>query len=279
MKNFRHTLICLFLVFYAGSAFSSQKFLIVANGPFDYKLAKECCEGRTIIALDGAAAQLCQFDLPVDYILGDFDSLEELSKKGIPAFNARSALEYFKTLKTDDGLTLVFEPYVAELNFGKRESVTFVRAKSQNYTDLEKGVLFCLSKRTKPNEPIDIQIICAIGGERSDHTITNFFFLKKYNKENYPGLSLSLLNAGEAIQFLKDETVTVPATVGGKFGLFGFPVAYADCKELAWPLNNMRLEMGVQESACNEITATSLKVAVRGEALMISPRPQNKSNS
>ena len=211
--------------------------------------------------------------------MGDFDSLEELSKKGIPAFNARSALEYFKTLKIEDESTLIFEPYTVELNFGKRESVTFVRAKSQNYTDLEKGVLFCLSKRTKPNEPIDIQIICAIGGERSDHTLTNFFFLKKYNKENYPGLSLSLLNAGEAIQFLKDEAITVPATVGGKFGLFGFPVAYADCKELAWPLNNMRLEMGVQESACNEVTATSLKVAVRGEALMISPRPQNKSNS
>jgi thiamine pyrophosphokinase len=176
-----------------------------------------------IIALDEAAANLYKFELPVDYILGDFDSLEELSKKGIPVFNAKSALEHFKTIQTADDSTLIFEPYMAEHNFGKRD-VTFVRAKSQNYTDLEKGILFCLSKRTKPNESIDIQIICALGGERSDHTVTNFFFLKRYNKEKYPGLTLSLLNAEETIQFLKDETITVPSVVGGKFGLFGFPL-------------------------------------------------------
>ena len=110
MGNFRLALFCLFLAFYACSAFSSQKFLIVAKGSFDYQLVKECSEGRTIIALDGAAAHFYKFELPVDYILGDFDSLEGLVKKGIEVFNIKDALEYFKTIKTPDESTLVFEP-------------------------------------------------------------------------------------------------------------------------------------------------------------------------
>ncbi|MBY0280853.1 MAG: thiamine pyrophosphokinase [Alphaproteobacteria bacterium] len=275
MKKFYQAFVCLFLIFCSAPAISEQRFLLVAHGPFDYKLTKECSEGRVVIALDGAAADLYKFELPVDYILGDFDSIEELSKKGILIFDAKGALEYFKTIQVADDSILTFEPYRAEQNRGKRD-VTFVRAKSQNYTDLEKGILFCLSKRADTNEKIDIQIVCALGGERSDHTVTNLFFLKKYNKEKYPNLTLSLLNAEETIRFLKDETITVPSAVGGKFGLFGFPVAYADCKELAWPLDNMRLEMGVMESACNEVINSSLTVTVRGEALMIGPRPRKK---
>ena len=277
MGIFRQALAFLLVVLYACSAFCSQKFLIVANGPFDYKLAKECSEGRIVIALDGAAAHLDQLGLPVDYILGDFDSLEELSKKGITAFNAKVALNHFKSVILENESILSFEPYMAKIDFGKRESVTFIRAKSQDYTDLEKGILFCLSRKAYPNEPIDVQIICALGGERSDHTITNLFFLKKYNKKKYPELNLSILNADETIQFLKDETISIPSVVGGKFGLFGFPAAHASCKELAWPLDNMRLEMGISESVCNKVISSPLNINIQGEALLIITRVKKQS--
>jgi len=80
-------------------------FIIIANGDFLIReIIIEAIAGKTIVALDGAANKLVQLGIKPDVILGDFDSITELSDNS---------------------------------------GITIVPARDQNETDLVKGIHYC----------------------------------------------------------------------------------------------------------------------------------------
>ncbi len=250
---------------------ANQKFLIVANGPFDLRVVKDCLKDRTVVALDGAAVKLYKHQINVNYVLGDFDSLTEACKKaGVNPYNATEVIAYFKNQKKPDDSVLVFEHYTPKTQKPARP-IVFVRTYSQNYTDLDKGIQFCLNQ-AKAGETVDIQLVCALGGNRTDHSLGNFAILRRYNKKQYPNLSLTIVTSEENIKFLQDETMTFASFIGEKCGIFGFPEAKVDCQELRWPLTDMHLKVGYSDSSCNEVKSSPVTISVKGEALIIMPR-------
>ncbi len=245
---------------------TEDHFLIVANGTFEEEALKKHLIGKTIVALDGAANELYKNKIEPMYILGDFDSLqEEYEKKGINFFNFNNAMRYFQSIPQPKGAAPLFEEY--RLGYASEWSnngdVTFVRAVSQNYTDLEKAIQFCASKGAK-----SIVIVNALGGERTDHSLTNFSILKRYHGKSY---KIQLVTKMEIIEFLKNETRHFRGSKGAKFGLFGFPKAKAYSKGLLWEMNDYPLELGFMESSSNILKDSNITITVKGEALMIRP--------
>jgi len=245
---------------------AEDHFLIVANGPFEEEVVKKYLPGKTIVALDGAANKLYKSKIEPMYILGDFDSLqEEYETKGINFFNFNNAMSYFQSIPQPQGEAPLFEKYRLgyESEWSNNGDVTFVRAVSQNYTDLEKAIQFCASRGAK-----SIVIVNALGGERTDHSLTNFSILKRYHGKLY---KIQLVTKMEIIEFLKNETIHFSGSRGAKFGLFGFPKARASSKGLLWEMKDYPLELGVMESACNVLKDSNITITVKGEALMIRP--------
>lgn len=204
-------------------------FVIITNGPFNLKLAQKYKGKATLVVLDGAANHLMECGLVPDFILGDFDPIDQTAKR------------HFQHLK-----------------------VPFISTPDQNHTDIEKGIRFCAERGAKK-----ITLVCALGGERNDHSFANLSLLRRHHGKNY---IVEIETKDEIIEFLKDETVIRNAAIGGKLGLFGFPSATATVEALEWPLDNYPLEMGWQESACNIVKELPMTVHITGEALMTWPK-------
>lgn len=204
-------------------------FAIVANGPFNKNFVQKYKKEAILIALDGASNHLDAHGVIPDFILGDFDSITQITKK------------HFQNLR-----------------------VPFIPMSDQSLTDIEKEIQFWVTKGAKK-----ITLICALGGNRNDHSFANLSLLRRHHGKGY---KVEIETEEEIIEFLKDETAIRNATVGGKFGLFGFPSATAEVAALEWLLSNYALEMGRQESACNIVKASPLTVHIKGEALMIWPK-------
>lgn len=250
---------------------AKKDFLIVANGEWNEDIVREYMPNRTVIALDGAAIHFHTCSLVPHYILGDLDSIAEEKKcTGINYFNFTSAFGYYKNLSIPDDAIVKFEEYKtkAKLNNNKKVNIVYVRTMSQNYTDLDKGIQFCLHQR-QSGEPIDITVVCACGGNRIDHFLGNFSVLKKYN---IPNVKIRFVNDLQIVEFLRNERVVFTGPIGAKFGLLGFPQALATSKGLKWELSHdYPLEIGKRGSSCNELKNTEVIIEVKGEALMIRP--------
>lgn len=139
--------------------------------------------------------------------------------------------------------------------------VPFISTPDQSLTDIEKGIQFCIERGARK-----ITLVCTLGGNRNDHSFANLSLLRRHYSKDY---RVEIETEDEIIEFLKDETIVRKAAIGGKFGLFGFPSATATVDALEWPLNNYTLEMGWQESACNIVKDSPVKVHIKGEALMV----------
>jgi thiamine pyrophosphokinase len=252
--------------FFASKVEAENDFLIVAHGLFEEEVVKKYLPGKPIVALDGAANELYKNKIEPMYILGVFDSLQEIGeKKRINSFSFNKAMSYFRSIPKPKDDSLIFEEYKSgyESEWTSNREVTFVRAVCQNYTDLEKGIQFCALRGAK-----SITIVSALGGERTDHSLVNFSILKRYHRKPY---KVQLVTKKEVIEFLKNETVNFKGTRGAKFGLFGFPKARAFSKGLLWEMNDYPLELGLTESSCNILKDSNITITVKGEALMIRP--------
>lgn len=218
--------------------------VIVANGPtINSDQLKERLKNRKILVLDGAANRFKDLGLYPDYILGDFDSVED------PAYWGISTL--FSELG-DEAL-----PYSG--NFG----TTIVPAKDQNHTDLEKGILF--SDKLNASS---IHIVQATGG-RMDHTLGNLGALKKYYK---PERELVLITETEQIFYLCNQAIAIEGGVGGHCAVMGYPKAFMTTTGLAYNGKDYLVELGVQESTCNMIEDPNATISIQGEALIILPK-------
>ncbi|HQS84603.1 MAG TPA: thiamine pyrophosphokinase [Alphaproteobacteria bacterium] len=244
-------------------------FLIIANGPFEAEeVIRKHLPHKTIVALDGAALHLYERKITPHYILGDFDSLQEIHEKeeSLDSFNFRQVNHHFlsKSPPRDDDLQ--FEEYAVDFRCDWRPdplNITYVRAFSQNYTDLEKGIKFCALKGANT-----IIIVNSLGGARTDHSFGAYSILAEHHGNPY---KIQLETPQEIIKFVKDETVAFKGTPGAKFGLFGFPEATVSSKGLQWDMRDFLLKLGGSKSLGNILKETEVTLHIRGAALMMRP--------
>jgi len=256
-----------------------KKYLMVANGEWNTELVKTYMPGRFVIALDGAAYKFYESSLLPHAILGDFDSLEEkYQEHHKDYFNVKAALQHFRKIPVPMSSTIQFEEYKHP-----DTPIAYVRAYAQGYTDLSKGIEFCLTNRQK-NDPVDIVIACALGGDRIDHALGNFSVLKRYrsSQDEYYNVSLRIVNKLQYIEVMSFQNIentsgnfntkVFTGKVGDKCGFFGFPSAKFESRGLKWELDGFPLEIGKSESSSNELKDSSASLTIReGTALIMIP--------
>lgn len=176
-------------------------------------------------------------------ILGDFDSIEEPSYWGIH--------------KTFWEIDLHTASYLG--NF----SITIVPAKNQDFTDLEKGIHYCDSQ-----EASSILILQATGG-RMDHTLGNLGLLRKHYRSDR---QLSIETDKEKIFYLKDCEIIIEKGEECECAIMGYPQASLTSNGLAYDCVDYPLNLGIQESVCNQLIASKAAISVQGEALVILPK-------
>lgn len=223
----------------------SIDWLIVADGPVVSKdQIVNAAEGRQVVALDGAVNAMQDFGIYPNIILGDFDNIRDPDFWGIK--------------ETFEKITESSEPYQGLFN------TLIVPAKDQDFTDLEKGIIFC-----DLNGAESIVILNAVGG-RMDHTLGNIGFLKKYDKK---GRSICIVTESQKIEFVRDGATEIRGNVGDYCAVMGYPEATMTTSGLKYNCQDYSLILGMQESVCNSLAEPIAKVTIQGEALVIHPWP------
>lgn len=218
-------------------------YLIVADGDFlATELIQQLCRDKVIIALDGAADRLATLGIQPAIILGDFDTIQA-SRWGIE--------KTFSALDEQDA------PYVNAHN------ILIVPAKNQQYTDLQKAILYC-----DEQVATDITIICAMGG-RLDHQEGNLRTLRWAYKTNR---RILLHTNQESICFLRNESYSFSGKPGDKCGLLAFPSGSFTSHGLVYEGYDFPLVFGESESTCNELQRETVAITVTGDVLLIAPR-------
>jgi len=226
------------------SSLWGDSWLIIANGsPLPISDVKACMKGRQVLALDGAVNRFKELEIYPNYILGDFDSVDD------PAFWGITAT--FSEIDVHD------LPYPG--NFG----ITIIPAKDQNFTDLDKAIIYCDKEKAS-----SLHIIQATG-DRMDHTLGNIGLLKKYYR---PERNLIIQTEKEQIFFLRDADILIEGGVNENCAIMGYPQAYMTTKGLAYNGDKYLLQQAVQESTCNTIVAAQASISIQGEALIILPK-------
>ena len=222
----------------------SESWVIVANGSeIDATELKKSLQDRRVIALDGAADRFKELQMHPDVILGDFDSIQDPAYWGI-----------VKTFSAIDE---------SSLSYMGQSSVVIVPAKDQDRTDLEKAILHCDQSKAD-----SILIVQAMGG-RMDHSLGNLGLLRKYHRLYRP---IVIETSQEQIFYLHDQRAIVHGGAGGVCAIMGYPHAEMTTQGLAYNGNSYSLELGFQESVCNQLIAEEAHILIEGEALVILPK-------
>jgi thiamine pyrophosphokinase len=218
--------------------------VIIADGdPLQDTELQDCVQNRKVLVLDGAINRFKSLPFYPDCMLGDFDSIEDPSYWGV--------MSVYADIMEDS------PHYIG--NFG----IMIVPAKDQNYTDLEKGIVYCDKQGSS-----SIFIVQATGG-RMDHTLGNLGLLRKYYHEDR---HLVIETKNEQIFYLRDNDVYIEGGIGKYCAVMGYPKASMTTSGLAYNGNEYPLELGIQESICNTIADSQSVISIRGEALIILPK-------
>jgi len=213
---------------------------IIADGP---EVILEDVKPDKLLVLDGAINRFKDLSFYPDVLLGDFDSIDDPGFWGVKA--------------TFDDIDENSPPYMG--NFG----IEIVPAKDQNYTDLEKGIMYADKQGAR-----SIHIIQASGG-RMDHTLGNIGLLRKYYRKDR---KILFLTNSEQIFFVKDEDVLITGGIGETAAIMGYPDAVMTTSGLAYNGTDYPLKLGIQESVCNTIVEPETRISIKGEALIILPK-------
>lgn len=177
-----------------------------------------------IIACDGASEFLKASSITPDVIIGDLDSIK-------PA-----VLKYFS-----------------------RKNVVIKKVYDQNKNDLEKAIIYALSKKFK-----HINII-GFGGKRLDHTLNNLSILKKF----YLKADIKIFDNGFEGKII-NRIAEIDCRIGDTVSLL--PLAKAagiTTRGLKYPLKNASLELGIREGALNEAVAEKVVIKIRNGLLLV----------
>ena len=232
---------CIVYSFLMAMSSYSQSWLIIANGQErPLRVLEEKAEGRSVLVLDGACNRLEGGSFLPNFILGDFDSVENPEYWGIK--------ETFSALGPDA------TPYEG------RFSITIVPAKNQDLTDLDKGLSFCESMGA------DSILVLQAHGSRMDHTLANIGLLRKHYR---PDRLLILETEDEQLFYVKDARVLLQGPIGAACAVVGCSTALMTSEGLAYNGENYLLDFGVQGSTSNALSAEEASIAIQGEALFI----------
>lgn len=221
-----------------------MKYLIVANGYFlPRSIILELAQQRQIIALDGAADRLALLGILPQVILGDFDSVKKNNVWGIQ--------------NTFDKIDQNSTPYPGK--YGTK----IVPAKDQDYTDLVKAIKYC-----DQHGATQIDIVCAVGVDRLDHTLGNSRALRTQYKPSRP---IFLHGEMQSLSFCKNETVIMHGEADEHCGILAFPEAVFTSQGLKYNGDSFPLKFAFSESTCNQLTGKSATIKVKGEALIAHP--------
>ncbi len=203
-----------------------QHVAILADGaPCSRALENHLRKGRFLLALDGAANRLRGRPWLPQMISGDFDSLSK---------NARKHFE--------------------------QRGVTFLATPDQDFTDLEKALLWCNAQGFR-------SIWIAQGlGKRLDHSLANLGFLKQFFS---PQREILLFTDEERIRFSQDQTLELSGKKGRGFAVLPFPSCRVSSRGLAYEMQELKLELGARASVANKTTRAKVRLKIHGQALVI----------
>ncbi|MBC8043256.1 MAG: thiamine diphosphokinase [Rhizobacter sp.] len=141
------------------------------------------------------------------------------------------------------------------------QRVAFIHTPRQDATDLEKAILYC-----RENNAASIHIVSALG-RRTDHTLGNLSFLKKYHT---PASPLHCFTETEEIIFVQDARAIIGGETGSRVAVLGFMKCTVKSTGLVYEMNGLPLELGASESLSNALASPHAAIEVAGDALIIS---------
>jgi thiamine pyrophosphokinase len=205
---------------------SKTTYNIIANaGPISNYLRQIIHTFKNIIALDGAADKLFDFIITPDVVIGDFDSIKQST---------------LVTLKKLD--------------------VPVYHIHDQDYTDLDKAIMFCDSNGAKV-----INIYNCLGA-RLDHTLINLRMLKRYWSETR---EMTIFDDQSKVIYLTNQSIELTGKVGDDVAVMAFTEAVVTSTGLQYEMNNYKLEFAYQESTSNSLSANHATIKVEGDAIAI----------
>jgi thiamine pyrophosphokinase len=225
-----------------------ERFLIITNGKIQSPTALQSSFSKftnfdldnksfTIICADGGIHNATQLSLKADYLIGDFDSIDE---------------ELLKEIKKDrSGLNTEIEDC--------EQSPEIIYDPDQNKTDTRLAIELALKLAAK-----EIYIIAATGG-RMDHCLSNILELKFINDR----ASVSLIDEYSEIKYS-----TKSLELRGKIGETLSIIPLSDIKELSYeglkyPLDKVDITAGTS-LICNKFSENQARISFKsGEILII----------
>ncbi|MBE2226955.1 MAG: thiamine diphosphokinase [Ignavibacteria bacterium] len=204
--------------------------IIVSNGKIYKKDLKHLLEinkprrAISIIACDGASDFLKSCGVIPDIIIGDLDSAKP------------DTLKYFS-----------------------KKEVIIKKVFDQNKNDLEKAIIYALSKKFK------LINIVGFGGKRLDHTLNNLSILKKFHRK----AKIRIYENGFVGEII-GKSAEFECKPGNVVSLIPLPkAAGVTTSGLKYSLKNGTLESGVREGALNEAMDKTFRISLLKGHLLI----------
>jgi thiamine pyrophosphokinase len=228
-----------------------KRFLIIANGKIQSPTALQSSFRRftnfdldnksfTIICADGGIQNATQLSLKADYLIGDFDSIDE---------------KLLQEIKKDHS---VLNPDIKDYE----QSPEIIYDPDQNKTDTRLAVELALRLAAE-----EIYIITATGG-RMDHCLSNILELKFINDK----ASVSLVDEYSEVKY-STKSLELHGEIGETLSI----IPLSDIKELSYhglkyPLNKADITAGTS-LICNKFSENQAKISfASGEILIIRVR-------
>lgn len=146
------------------------------------------------------------------------------------------------------------------LHYFSKKNIPLLPLPDQNFTDLEKTLAWCVYQGAD-----SIWVANALG-KRLDHSLTNLALLKRFYRR---GKELLLFTGSEKIRYVKNETITLKGKAGRAFAVIPFPKGIVTSKGLVFEMLRFPLELGLKESVSNLAKTATVKLSIKGEALVI----------
>ena len=201
-----------------------MKALIIANGqlPPRQLVRSLASSANLIVCADGGANHARRMDIRPDIILGDLDSISPSTK-------------------------LIYK------------RIPLLLISSQESTDLEKAVRYCLERKCK-----SIDVIGALGS-RIDHAIGALGVFKKFGRRT----TITLID-GVGKLTLVMRRIRLHMKAGQQLSLIPLEkTTGVTTRNLKYSLKNETLEIGVREGISNEATAANVTVSLRRGTLLV----------